>query len=132
MSDKVIVLCVVLAAVVIIAIVFIRRAVKYKNAHGAVVPETQPETPPKELSPYQIFGGRFLFRERNSFRGGKAVQIRPEYYAHIAAIREIVNRNGVSITQYLDGVLKAHFEDNAEVIEYLLRCSSGKPHDEKM
>ena len=50
MSDKVIVICVVLAMVAIIAIIFICRAMRYKKFLKAAVPKRRPrpETPTEE------------------------------------------------------------------------------------
>ncbi len=120
MSDKVIVLCVVLAAVVVIAIVFIRRAMRYKNALGTVVPEkevipeaeTQPESepPPNEPSAREVYLSRFIHRKRDIFKSGKAISVRLEHHNLIRAITRVIGRNEISLAAYLDNVLKAHIE----------------------
>jgi hypothetical protein len=124
MSDKLIVLCVVLAAVAIIAIVFIRRAVRYKNALGAAVPEkevmpeteNQPESESERRSANNEYVSRFIFSERCSSKGDKTVNISGENHARIKWIMDEANWYGMSFARYLNGVLKVHFKENIEVI----------------
>ncbi len=127
MSDKVIMLCVVLAAVCVIAIIFIRRAMRYKNAHGAVVPEkevmpeaeTQPEPPPDEPSAQEVYLSRFIHRKRDIFKSSKAISVRLEHHNLIRAITRVIGRNEISLAAYLDNVLKAHIDENMDTISRL-------------
>ncbi len=128
MSDKVIMLCVVLAAVGVIAIIFIRRAMRYKKkALGAIVPEkevipeeeTQPEPPPEEPSAREVYLSRFIHRKRDIFKSGKAISVRLEHHNLIRAITRVIGRNEISLAAYLDNVLKAHIDENMDTISRL-------------
>ena len=127
MSDKVIMLCVVLAAVAVIAIVFIRRAMRYGKATGAGVPENetmpdaeiQQEPPPAEPSVRETYLSRFISRKRHKFSKGGTVLISEGNYHLIRAVKHTIGRDKVSIVGYLDNVLNAHFENNREAINLL-------------
>jgi hypothetical protein len=152
MTDKAIVICVVLAALAVIAIVFVRRAMRYKKAIWVAEqgnepipkadvqppleiqpePESESEPPLERLSAQQAYVDRYIFPERNKSKGGKTVQISLEHHARITAILNIVNRYGISMTRYLDGVLQAHFEDNAEIIKDMFGDLSDEPLNDKL
>jgi hypothetical protein len=127
MSDKVIVLCVVLAVVVIIAIVLTCRAMKYKNALRTAVSkkevmptaETQPEYASERQSANNEYVSRFIFSERSSSKGDRTVNISGENHARIKWIMDEANWHGMSFARYINGVLRVHFKENIEVIERL-------------
>ena len=47
------------------------------------------------------------------------VKIRPSYHERIREITRVIGRGDVTITAYVDKVLKAHLDDNRETIERL-------------
>ena len=56
---------------------------------------------------------------RLPFAGNKHVKIRPSYHERIREITRVIGRGDVTITAYVDKVLKAHLDDNRETIERL-------------
>ena len=54
-----------------------------------------------------------------SAREGKTAYIRKEYHESILRILRIVGKDKVTLTHYLDNVLRIHFEQNKAVMEQL-------------
>ncbi len=121
MSDKLIILCIVLAAVAVTAALFIRRALRYRKAVGRGTPEKEItlEVIPPEPSLRDIYLMRHICLGHSPFRHGRSVLIRPRYHEWIRKINRNIGENGMTITEYVDKVLKAHFDDNREVINDL-------------
>lgn len=124
MSEKIIMLSVVAAAVAAIAALFIRRALRYRKVMEAAVAEVVEEETSLEVQPTvfaaeDIYRLRFISLWRIPFTGGKSVCIRPEYHARIKKIKKTIGDNDVTIGAYVDNVLKAHFDDNRVVINDL-------------
>lgn len=131
MTDKIIMLCTVLAAVAVIAALFIRRAVRYRKrvneAVGASAGEDGITMAVQGASPipqgkYEIL---FINLVRLPFGYGKQVHIRPEYHRMIRSIIHTIGQDEVSITTYVDNVLKAHFDEYRDEIARLHRESGG-------
>lgn len=128
MSDNAIILCIVLAAVAVIAAVFIRRA----RRHREIVVETAPqeeisvEIQPKEQSAEDVYMFRHIYLEREPFKGTLTVRVRPEYVDWIRKITATIGESHLPISDYVDKVLKAHFDDNREIINVLYRQKSGE------
>lgn len=62
---------------------------------------------------------RYICLLRLPFAGNKHVKIRPSYHERIREITRVIGRGDVTITAYVDKVLKAHLDDNRETIERL-------------
>ena len=83
--------------------------------------------PAQDENPYRPrrpFGGgrrgdRYICLLRLPFAGNKHVKIRPSYHERIREITRVIGRGDVTITAYVDKVLKAHLDDNRETIERL-------------
>lgn len=128
MSDKAIMLIIVAATVLIIAVLFIRRAIKYRDAAEATAPEEEIsiEVIPPEQSERDIYLMRHICLQHSPFRSGRSVLIRPRYHEWIRQINRNIGDKEMSITEYVDKVLKAHFDDNREVINDLYDESLNK------
>lgn len=128
MSDNAIILCIVLAAVAVIAAVFIRRARRHRETivQAAVPEEISIEVHPKEQSAQDIYMLRHIFLQREPFKGTLTVRVRPEYVDRIRKITSTIGENHLPISDYVDKVLKAHFDDNREIINALYREKAGE------
>ena len=95
MSDKAIILSVILAAVLCVAVPFIFRVCRYRRRMKTLI---VPDGPSGEV----------------------AVGTVPTPEAErIREITRVIGRGDVTITAYVDKVLKAHLDDNRETIERL-------------
>jgi len=128
MSDNAIILCISLAVVAIAAIVFIRQANRHRRtiAQAAAPEERPPQAPPADPSAADIYMLRHIFLQRESFKGTLTVRVRPEYVDWIRKITAVIGENRLPISDYVDKVLKAHFDDNRDVINALYREKAGK------
>ena len=66
-----------------------------------------------ELYEYESY---FFEQGETSAREGKSVYIRPEFHQRIARIVQVIGEDKISLYNYLDNVLKAHFEQYQEEI----------------
>jgi hypothetical protein len=147
MTDKAIEICALMTALAVTAIVFVRRAMRYRKALGAAVPENEvipeAETPPEvqpepepefEASPEEpsardVYLSRYIQRNHIRFKRGRVISVRPEYHALIKFISGFVGGDCISLSAYLDGVLKANFDENWETISHLVReKADGQPN----
>ena len=121
MAEKIIILCVVMA-VTLFAVQFIRRTVKFKKrmhrTTGATLSENEATTtdPLQVHSPQTKYLIRFIRPSRFPFRNGKQVAISREYHRMIETIIHKIGHDHITITDYMDNVLKAHFSKYSEVI----------------
>lgn len=126
MSDKIIMLCSVLAAVAVTAALFIRRAVSYRRRvkgtigegippEGICIGITGKDTSRKTDSYYHNF---FFHPADSSTRNAKDVLIQPKYHARIKAIVGSARKRGIPVTiySYMDNVLEHHFQSFGEDI----------------
>lgn len=126
MSDKIIMLCIVLSAVATIASLFIRRAVSYRRrmkgtigkgispeeiSIGVISEETSHETD----NYYRNF---FFHPADSSTHNAKDVLIQPKYHAQMKAIVRSARKRGIPVTiySYMDNVLEHHFQSFGEDI----------------
>lgn len=122
MSDKAIILSVILAAVLCVAVPFIFRVCRYRRRMKALI---VPDGPSGEVAvgtvptPEAEYLARYICLLRLPFAGNKHVKIRPSYHERIREITRVIGRGDVTITAYVDKVLKAHLDDNRETIERL-------------
>ena len=70
-------------------------------------------------TPEAEYLARYICLLRLPFAGNKHVKIRPSYHERIREITRVIGRGDVTITAYVDKVLKAHLDDNRETIERL-------------
>lgn len=130
MSDKIIISCVIMAAVFLVAVLFIRRAICYRKRMKQMAGVSAPSDDailglnPPQVTDADRYLVRFICLLRLPFRSSKTVKIRPEYYERMRDIIRVIGHNDVSITAYVDKVLKAHFEDNRESIDSLCELYS--------
>ena len=129
MSDKIIMLCVALAAVAVIAALFIHRARRYKKKMnqrvGAAMTEAENPAPTFEelekLVAKDTYLSRYISPIHEPFKDGRSILTRPKYHDLIRAVCQSIGDNDVTITAYLDRMLKAHFDDNLETIDSLYK-----------
>lgn len=69
-----------------------------------------------------------LYLKRTNLRArcGKSVNIRKEYHRIIQKISQVISGNSISISEYLDNILRQHFDENKEVIRKLYDESCPK------
>lgn len=126
MSDKIIMLCIVLATVAVIAAVFIRRAIGYRRRVKETIEEgispeeisigVTGEDTPRETGNY--YRNYFFHPANSSTHDAKDVLIQPKYHAYIKAIVKSARKKGMSITiySYMDNVMEHHFHSFGEDI----------------
>lgn len=121
MSENAIILIIVFAVVAIIAAAFIRRA----KRHGKIIVQAAPPDEisvgvyPKDQTAEDVYMLRHIYLQQEPFKGTLTVRVRPEYVERIRKITSTIGENHVPITDYIDKVLKAHFDDNREIINSL-------------
>ena len=126
MSDKIIMLCIVLAAVAVIAAVFVRRAIGYRRRVKETIGEG---IPPEEINigvtggdtPHETgnyYRNYFFHPADSSTENAKDVLIQPKYHARIKAIVRNARKKGIPVTiySYMDNVLEHHFHSFGEDI----------------
>lgn len=126
MSDKIIMLCIVLTAVAVIAAVFIRRAIRYRRRMKETIGQgispqeisigITGEDVPHEMGNY--YRNFFFHPADSSTQNAKDVLIQPKYHAHIKAIVRSARKRGIPVTiySYMDNVLEHHFQSFGEDI----------------
>lgn len=126
MSDKIIMLCTVLTAVAVIAVLFIRRAISYRRRVKETIGEG---IPPEEISigvtgedlPHETdnyYRNYFFHPADSSTRNAKDMLVQPKYHARIKAIVRNARKRGIPVTiySYMDNVLEHHFHSFGEDI----------------
>lgn len=149
MKEQIIIASIVALAVVILAIIYYWRIKHLRCAQSAPdtpigdVSDTEQEMPSTCISSPLIDGD--FTREQAAYlvdyicllrlpvRGSKRVSIRDEYHKRIKHITRTVGR-GTTITEYVDKVLKQHFEEHQHTIDQLLSEYAEHPnrqHDDR-
>ncbi|MDD3910353.1 hypothetical protein SDC9_153072 [bioreactor metagenome] len=125
MSDKIIMLCIVLTAVAVIAVLFIRRAIGYRRRVKETIGEG---IPPEEISigvsreesrgTGNYYRNYFFHQADSSTRNAKDMLVQPKYHARIKAIVKSAQKRGIPVTlySYMDNVLEHHFHSFGEDI----------------
>ena len=135
MSDKAIISCVILAAVLCVAVPFIFRVCRYRRRMKNLIVPDGPSGVGTVPTPEAEYLARYICLLRLPFAGNKHVKIRPSYHERIREITRVIGRGDVTITAYVDKVLKAHLDDNRETIERLFEereaVSSRQPKAEE-
>lgn len=109
MSDKAIILSVILAAVLCVAVPFIFRVCRYRRRMKTLI---VPDGPSGEVAvgtvptPEAEYLARYICLLRLPFAGNKHVKIRPSYHERIREITRVIGRGDVTITAYVDKVLR--------------------------
>lgn len=126
MSDKIIMLCIVLVAVAVIAAVFVRHAIGYRRRVKETIGEGIPpeeisievigEDMPRETDNY--YRNYFFHPADSSTRNAKDMLVQPKYHARIKAIVSNARKRGIPVTlySYMDNVLEHHFHSFGEDI----------------
>lgn len=149
MKEQIIIASIVALAVIILAIIYYWRIKHLRDAQSAPdipigdVSDTEQEMPSTCISSPLIDGD--FTREQAAYlvdyicllrlpvRGSKRVSIRDEYHKRIKHITRTVGR-GTTITEYVDKVLKQHFEEHQHTIDQLLSEYAEHPnrqHDDR-
>ena len=149
MKEQIIIASIVAFAVVILAIIYYWRIKHLRDAQSAPdtpigdVSDTEQEMPSTCISSPLIDGD--FTREQAAYLvdyicllrlpvcGSKRVSIRDEYHKRIKHITRTVGR-GTTITEYVDKVLKQHFEEHQHTIDQLLSEYAEHPnrqHDDR-
>ena len=126
MSDKIIMLCIVLTAVATIAVMFVRRAIGYRRRVKETIGEG---ISPEEISirvtgedtaheTGNYYRNYFFHPADSSTNNAKDVLIQPKYHARIKAIVGNARKRGIPVTiySYMDNVLEHHFHSFGEDI----------------
>ncbi|MDD3062961.1 MAG: DUF3408 domain-containing protein [Massilibacteroides sp.] len=126
MSDKIIMLCIVLAAVAVIAAVFVRRAIGYRRRVKETIGEgispeeisigVTGEDRPQDTGNY--YRNYFFHPADSSTRNAKDMLVQPKYHARIKTIVKSAQKKGIPVTlySYMDNVLEHHFHSFGEDI----------------
>ena len=149
MKEQIIIASIVAFAVVILAIIYYWRIKHLRDAQSAPdtpigdVSDTEQEMPSTCISSPLIDGDftreqvaylvDYICLLRLPVRGSKRVSIRDEYHKRIKHITRTVGR-GTTITEYVDKVLKQHFEEHQHTIDQLLSEYAEHPnrqHDDR-
>ena len=149
MKEQIIIASIVALAVVILAIIYYWRIKHLRYVQSApdtpigYVSDTEQEMPSTCISSPLIDGD--FTREQAAYlvdyicllrlpvRGSKRVSIRDEYHERIKLITRTVGR-GTTITEYVDKVLKQHFEEHQHTIDQLLleyKEHPNRQHDDR-
>jgi len=105
-----IVLCgmLVLAAIILPKVIRYKKRMKAKqDANPDDVEIMVVQEPEQKLPDYESL---FLTNTGISARSGKQVNIRKEYHNRIAKIVRVIGKREVTISGYIDNILKHHFE----------------------
>lgn len=129
MSDNATMLLAVLGGVLLIAALFIRRARKYKQRMNlplakGVSFEKISVTPKTGMAVYFLY---FLCPVRLPSKERRRVNIRSECYDKITRIISRTQDSQITISGYLDNVLRSHFRDFENEVERLLEDHAGTP-----
>lgn len=149
MKEQIIIASIVALAVIILAIIYYWRIKHLGDAQSAPdtpigdVSDTEQEMPSTCISSPLIDGDftreqvaylvDYICLLRLPVRGSKRVCIRDEYHERIKLITRTVGR-GTTITEYVDKVLKQHFEEHQHTIDQLLSEYAEHPnrqHDDR-
>lgn len=81
-----------------------------------------------EKNPTGTEGYKNLYLKETNLiaRNGKSVNIRAEYHRIIQKLTQVARGSTVSISEYLDNILRNHFNENKEVIQKLYEESCPK------
>lgn len=80
----------------------------------------------KNLTGTEEYKNLYLKETNLISRSGKSVNIRKEYHRIIQKLIQVAGGNTVSISEYLDNILRNHFNENKEVIQKLYEESCPK------
>ena len=135
MNEQIIIASIVAFAVIILAFIYYWRIKHLGDALSAPdtpigeASDTEPAIPPTHITSPLIDGDftreqvaylvDYICLLRLPVRGSKRVCIRDEYHERIKLITRTVGR-GTTITEYVDKVLKQHFEEHQHTIDQLL------------
>lgn len=80
----------------------------------------------KNLTGTEGYKNLYLKETNLIARSGKSINIRKEYHRIIQKLTQVAGSNTVSISEYLDNILRNHFNENKEVIQKLYEESCPK------
>ncbi len=133
--DQLLMAGIILTGVIVLGAVFIRRAMRHrkriKNAATGVEEsrirdtgsfyELEPHRDPKE----NVYLLCYICKLGLPIVRGKQVVVRPSYHVLIRRVIQVIGNNEVTITAYVDNVLRAHFDEYRDVIASLYKEKSG-------
>lgn len=80
----------------------------------------------KNLTGTEGYKSLYLKETNLIARNGKSVNIRKEYHRIIQKLTQVAGGNTVSISEYLDNILRNHFNEHKEVIQKLYEDACPK------
>ena len=83
-----------------------------------VTPEMKPEAGTEPESEYLRL---FIHESPVCARLGKTIYLRKEFHERIQRIVQVIGKNGLTLSVYVDRVLEQHFREYEEVIRRLYR-----------
>ncbi len=87
-----------------------------KQASEHTKETTKPQQPMKKNRLQKDYPSLFIYQSESKARSGKLVPIRPEYHERILKIVRVIGNDKISLFNYIDNVLKHHFEEFQEEI----------------
>ena len=79
------------------------------------------KTRKEEAKKEEAYLERFLYAPRVPVCSGKTAYIRKSYHERIQRIVQVIGKNGLTLSVYVDRVLEQHFREYEEVIRRLYR-----------
>jgi hypothetical protein len=121
-------------AVLLIAALFIRQAKKHKQRISRTIGEGLPTEafsmgitfPEMETAAYRL---NYLCPVRLKSKNRKRVNIRSSYYDKIRSIVNSTKDKKITLSGYIDNVLRNHFNDCKKDVECLLDSNAGNGPD---
>lgn len=125
-QEQTIILAAVILSVIIITIIYLSRAWKYrkkmrtlKNDNDSDLSVHVYEPAPADNSERNQYLLKFICRVSIPSKKRKALYVRPEYHRTIQSIVRNISENELSMGAYLENVLFYHFEENKKSIKSL-------------
>lgn len=140
-SNNLAFICTLLMSVIMTGYFFIRRAIRYKkDMDKSCLPGQESSKDTFAADAFDTFDSKsntkknfyllcFICRQAAPMEESKYIKIRYSYYERIKQITQVIGKNEVSISAYVDNVLKAHFEENKECITMLYNESLSNIFD---
>lgn len=127
-SNNIILIVAIAISVMVLGIVFIRRAIRYRKNMKIVATHLEKsdtdsdsfyESGPSKSAEQNHYLLRFIYMDRTAIQNPKDVKIRDNYYKAIEIITQGIGKNKINIQGYIDNVLEAHLAENRDIIRQL-------------
>ena len=94
---------------------------KFLDSFRPEAEKPQAKTRKEEAKKEEAYLERFLYAPRVPVCSGKTAYIRKSYHERIQRIVQVIGKNGLTLSVYVDRVLEQHFREYEEVIRRLYR-----------